>query len=99
MANQAVRLVGLGECFNQRDGIGIFGQIPQRAVATRVEQHIEVVGLDVGQAVRACQCLLRILVLLEALGGVGLCVGLVALRIQRRLATLGETRVMSAPAS
>lgn len=87
-----MRLVGLGKRFDQRDRIGVFGQIPERAVAARVEQHIEVLGLDVGQTVRACQGLLRLGILLEALGGVGLCVGLVALGIQRRLATLGRNQ-------
>ena len=65
--------------------MGVFGQIPQRAMTTRIEHRVESPGHHVLQLVRGGQQRLRGLVILEATGGVGLCRGVIALGVNRRL--------------
>ncbi|MNN39071.1 hypothetical protein D3C81_1530950 [compost metagenome] len=86
MADQPQRLVGAVEGFDQCDGIGITRQIPQRAVATRIEHRIELRGVDLLQRQRRRQMLLRGAVLAETLGSRRLRIGRVAVRVQWRLA-------------
>jgi hypothetical protein len=58
-------------------------------MAARVEDRVEVVGLHRGELHGGGQLPLCGVVLAEAAGVVGLCVGLVARGIERRRTTLG----------
>ncbi len=79
MADQAEGLVGLGEGFEQGNGVAGFGEVPERAVAAGIEEAVVVLGLYLGELDGIGQRLLRLGIVLEALGGLGLGVGGVAL--------------------
>ena len=51
-------LAGVQRGLDQRDGVRVFGQVPQRAMAARVEHRVIVRCLHVGPALGPCQLLL-----------------------------------------
>ena len=68
----------------------IFGQVPQRPMAARVEDCVVIVGLHRAEYDRRRQRRLCCGILAKALGGFGLRVRLIAFRVQRWLAALGR---------
>lgn len=87
MADKTVWLVAAIKGFDQRDGLFVFGQVPERAVATWIKHGIEIISANVRQEAGVGQCLLCRGVFAEAIGFGRLSVGLVAFRIQRWLTT------------
>ena len=87
MAHQRNRLVGGDERFDQRNRVDVFGQVPQRAVAARIKDGVEIGLVDAVQAHRCGQLRGRGGVKLEAARQVGLERWLIAFRVQWRLAT------------
>ena len=69
---------------------GVFGQIPHRAVAARIEDGIVVLLLHAVEAHRLVELGLRVGVLLEATGDVRLEARILALGIERRTTALGR---------
>jgi len=90
MAYQCHRLTRCKERLNQLDGVLVFSYVPQRAVSTGIEYRVKILLLDGiepdGRSkLRLCYC-----IRLEAARCVRLRTGLVALRVQWRLAALGR---------
>ena len=90
MADEAGRLVRLGEGLDQGDGVGVVRQIPQRSVSAGIKDGVEILGLHRRQDDGRGQGGLGFGVGLEPARVVGLGVGVVALGIQRRLTALGR---------
>ena len=90
MAHGGDRLAGVQHLLDQCNRGPVFGQVPQRTVATGVEHTVKIGCGYLGQLVRVRQCILRSLVFFKAARGVGLCVGRVALGVKWRLAALGR---------
>src|SRR6516225_2923743 len=99
MADQRHGLSGGKEGLDQLDGIGVFGQIPQWAVATRIEDSVVVLLFHAVEEHRLFKLALRVRVLFEATGDVRLEARILALGIERRTTALGRARVICAPAS
>src|SRR5262245_2254127 len=68
MANQRHVLAGGEEGLDQRDGTGVFGQVPHRAMAARIEDGVVVLLFYAVEAHRLVQLALGVVVLLEATG-------------------------------
>ena len=77
-------LAGGNEGFDQLDGVLVFGEIPHRAVAARIEDGVEVFLLDAVEANGLVELSFRGRVLLEPEREVGAEFGFVALGIERR---------------
>src|SRR5215831_6526685 len=88
MADQRHRLPGGEERLDQLDGIGVFGQVPHRAVAARIEDGVVVLLLYAVEARRLVELALRVRVLLEATGDVSLEARILALGVERRTTAL-----------
>jgi hypothetical protein len=86
MAHDADWLAGSNECFDQFDGMLVFGEIPHRAMAARVEDGVEVFLLDAVEANGLIQLSLCSCVLLEPAREISTGCGFVALGIERRTA-------------
>ena len=79
---------GGNEGLDQLDGVLVFGEIPHRAVAARVEDGVEVFLLDAVKANGLVELSFRSRVLLEPERKVGAEVGFVALGVKRRSSAL-----------
>src|SRR5262245_7542134 len=90
MAAQYHRLAGGEGGFDQHGRLRIFGQVPHRAMAPRIEDGIIILLLHALEAHRLVELTLGIVVLLEATGDVGLEVRILALGIERRAAAFGR---------
>ena len=91
------RLAGGKEGLDQLDGVLVFGEIPHRAVAARVEDGVEVFLPDAVEANGLVELGFRGRVLLEPERKVGAEFGFVALGVERRPAALrGRERDLSA---
>ena len=88
MTNDADWLAGGKEGLDQLDGVLVFGEIPHRAVAARVEDGVEVFLPDAVKAKGLVELGFRGRVLLEPERKVGAGCGLIALGIKRRPAAL-----------
>jgi hypothetical protein len=86
MAHDADWLAGSKEGLDQLDGMPVFGQIPHRAMAARVEDGVEVFLLDAVEANGVVELSFRSRVLLEPEREVSTEFGFVALGIERRAA-------------
>src|SRR5271165_6798722 len=86
MADDSDWLAGSNEGLDQFDGIRVFGEIPHRAVATRIEDGVEVLLLDAVQAKGLTELSFGGCVLLEPDREFSAGLGFVALRIERRAA-------------
>jgi hypothetical protein len=76
------------EGLDQLHGVLVFGEIPHRAVATRIEDGIEVLLLDAVETNGLVELSFRSGILFEANGKVSAEFRFIALRIKRRPATL-----------
>src|SRR5215475_3423723 len=92
MADQRHGLAGGEEGLDQLDGIGVFGQVPHRAVAARIEDGVVVLLFHAIEAHRPIELALRVRVLLEATGDVRLEARILALGIERRTTALGRSQ-------
>src|SRR5215510_11781277 len=90
MTDQRHGLSGSKEGLDQPDGIGVFGQIPHWAVAARIEDSVVVLLFYTVETHRLVELALRVRVLLEATGDVGLEAWILALGIERRTTALGR---------
>src|SRR5262245_448006 len=90
MADQRHEFSDGKERFDKLDGIGVFGQIPQRAVAARIEDSVVVLLFHTVEAQRLIKLSLRVRILLEATGEVRLEARILALGIERRTTALGR---------
>ena len=92
MADQSNGLSGGKEGLDQLDGIGVFGQVPHRAVAARIEDGVVVLLFHTVEAHRLVELALRSCVLFEATGDVGLEIRILTLpeRTSGRLQTLTD---------
>src|SRR4029077_11642688 len=88
VTNQGNRLACGQERPDQFDRVRIFGQIPHRAVAARVENRVVIIGLDTVEANGRSELRLCSRIGFEPAREVGLEVRLVAFGIERRLSTL-----------
>src|SRR5271167_3045992 len=86
MAHDADWLTGSNEGLDQFDGMLVFGEIPHRAMATRVEDGVEVFLLDAVEANGLIQLSFRRCVLLKPDREISTGFGFVALGIERRTA-------------
>src|SRR5471032_3703166 len=86
MADKTDRLAGTLKGLDQCDRRLRFGQVPQRAMTAWVEHGVEVVGVDRVQLDGVGQGLLGCRVASETTGLLGLCIRLIADRVQRWLA-------------
>ena len=73
MADSADGFSAVVESFNQGNGVGIFGQVPERAMAAGIEDGIKRLGIHLGQGPGVGQGGFGIVILIEAIGGSGLC--------------------------
>ena len=89
MAHDADRLAGRNEGLDQFNGMLVFGEIPHRAMAARVEDGIEVFLLDAVEANGLIELSFRGCVLLEPDRELGTGFGFVTLGIERRPAAFG----------
>ncbi|GGT20858.1 hypothetical protein GCM10010240_62130 [Streptomyces griseoviridis] len=89
MADQGERLARAQGGLDEPDGVGVLGEVPERAVAAGVEDRVEVVGGDAVEADGVGEGGHGLLVGLEAAGLLGLEAGFVALGVQRGTAALG----------
>ncbi|MNZ67628.1 hypothetical protein D3C78_858830 [compost metagenome] len=89
MADRRDRFTVGVEGFDQGDGMVILGEVPERTMAAGVEDRVIVVRVHLGERVCVRQRRLCLRVLAEALGRRRLCIGCVALRVERRLSALG----------
>src|SRR5262245_23817115 len=90
MADQRHGLSDGEERFDQLYGIGVLGQIPQWAMAARIEDSVVVLLFYILQAQRLIKLGLRLRILLEATGEVRLEARILALGIERRTTALGR---------
>src|SRR6476620_10509139 len=81
-------LAGGEEGLDQLDGALVFGEIPHRAMAARVEDAVETFLLDAVKANGLVELSFRSRVLLEPERKVSVELGFVALRVKRRSAAL-----------
>ena len=77
----------------------VFGEIPHRAMAARIEDRVEVSLPHAVEANGLAELRFRGRIFLEAEGEVGAKFRLVALGVQRWLSALGRCEVISTPAS
>jgi len=99
MTNQGHGFPLLLERFEQGDGFGILGQIPQRAMSARIKNRIIIRRVYLAQFQGVRQLLFERFILVEPLGKLGLSGGQFTGGINRGCPPLGEARVISAPAS
>jgi hypothetical protein len=78
--------------FDQRNGMGIVGEIPERAMTARIKNGVIVARFDTGQHLGVRQRGLSVLVMLEATGCRGLRGWKLASRIDPWLPTLGGSQ-------
>src|SRR5262245_43057617 len=90
MADQRHGLAGGEEGLDQLDGIGVFGQVPHRAVAARIEDGVVVLLFYAIEANRPIELALRVSVLLETTGDVRLEAWILALGVERWTTALGR---------
>jgi len=90
VADQRHRLPGGEEGLDQLDGIGVFGQVPHRAVAARIKDGIVILLFHPFEAHRLVELALRVRVLLEAPGDIGPEAGILALGIEWRTTAFGR---------
>src|SRR5215831_8443554 len=90
VADQRHELSGSKKRFDQFNGIGVFGQIPQWAVAARIEDRVVVLLFYTVEAHRLIELALRVRVLLKATGKVRLEARILALGIEWRTTALGR---------
>jgi hypothetical protein len=88
MTHDADRLAGGKERFDQLDGVFVFGEIPHRAMAARVEQGVEILLPDAVETNGLAELSFRGRVLLEPDCQVGAGFGFVALGVERRSSAL-----------
>src|SRR5271154_5755587 len=88
MTHYADRLTGGEEGLDQLDGVLVVGEIPHRAVATRIKDGVEVFVPDALEANGLVELSFRGRVLLEPSRKVGTEFGFVALGVERRPAAL-----------
>ncbi|MNV69732.1 hypothetical protein D3C71_1626560 [compost metagenome] len=86
VAHQGQRLAGRKGFFDQRNGLCILRQVPQRPVTAGVEHGVKVIGLHAGQQHGAGQFFLRGQIALETASGICLRISVIAFGVQRRLA-------------
>src|SRR5208282_5967000 len=89
MAHDADWLAGSNEGLDQFDGMLVFGEIPHRAMATGVEDGVEVFLLDAAEANGLIELSFRSSVLLEPEREISTGFGFVTLGIERRPAAFG----------
>ena len=99
VADQRDWLAGVVKGLEQGDGIGIFGQIPHRAVSTRIENRIKIFRFHGRELHRVSKRMLCGFIFLETRCCGRLIFRQIALRIERWLAALGDASVSSTPAS
>jgi hypothetical protein len=90
MADQREGLAGREEGIHQLDRVLIFGEIPNRLMATGIEDGVVVLLLDAIGACRPVELRVGVCILLEPAGDVGLETRLVALGIERRAPAFGR---------
>src|ERR1700722_12504358 len=90
MAHDADWLAGGEERLDQLDGVLVFGEIPHRTMAARIEEGVEIVLLDAIEAKGLVELSLRSRVLLKPERKISAGVGFVALGIKRRSPALGR---------
>src|SRR6516225_9384801 len=90
MADQRHRLPGGEEGLDQLDGIRVFGQVPHRAVAARIEDGIVVLLFHAFEAHRLVELAFGVRVLFEVPGDIGLEAGILALGIEWRTTAFGR---------
>ncbi|MCY1499859.1 hypothetical protein D9M68_338880 [compost metagenome] len=92
VAHGADRFAGCVEGFDHRDGMPVVHQVPQRTVATGVEEGVVVPRLQAGQHLGVGQRPACLVIVAKAAGRFGLRVRVVAFRVQRRVAALGGSQ-------
>jgi len=90
MTHDGDGLAGGEEGLDQLDRVLVFGEVPHRAVAARIEQRVEVFLPDAVEADGLVELGLRRRIVLETHRQVGAELGLVALGVERRTAALGR---------
>ena len=97
MTHDADGLAGGNEGLDQLDGVLVFGEIPHRAMAARVENGVEVFLFDTVEANSLVELSFRSRILLESKREIGTKFGFVALGIERRPAAFrGRERDLDA---
>src|SRR5262249_8233652 len=99
MTNQGDRLTGGEEGLDQLDRILIFGEIPHRAVAARIEDGVEAFLFDGVEANSFAKLSFCSGIFLEPARKVGLELGLVTFGIERGATAFWGGSVISAPES
>src|ERR1700722_6623786 len=90
MTHNADWFAGGNEGLDQLDGVVVFGEIPHRAMAARIEDRVEVSLPHAVEANGLAEVRFRGRILFEADGEVGAKFRLVALGIEQRSSTLGR---------
>ena len=89
MADQRHRLASRQRVLDDGFRNRAFGKVPERPMPARVEDPVERCDIDIRKFLSRSQLRLRLAVFLVAFGRRGLCIGLVGLGIERRLAACG----------